>query len=186
MAFKKPVPIQGSRGTPASRRMQRQLANHILTLTKKSTLIEAAELTDLKTSDIKNQRAGNMPSLPIFLKVVKKMRWTPESLLAKGELKKLHGRVRTQGAEMQKIRQRIQKICQVNDAQALAKATRIPISNIYQTRTHNAKVGLHTFLSIVSAGFSANALLLGTPKISYQLPETKASPRSKAKKKAGK
>ena len=95
MAFKKPVPIQGSRGTPASRRMQRQLASHILGLTKNSSLSESAEITNLKTSDIKNLRAGNMPSLAIFLCLVKKMRCTPESMLAKGELKKLHGRVRT-------------------------------------------------------------------------------------------
>ncbi|MEE8059245.1 MAG: hypothetical protein V3T17_15625 [Pseudomonadales bacterium] len=182
MASKKPIPIQGSRGTPASRRMQRQLAEHIHRLTKDISLSEGAKLTSLKSTDIKNQRQGNMPSLTTLLRVVKKMRWTPESLLSKGKLKKLHGRTRTNDADLQKVRKRIQEICRKNDAQTLADATGIPISNIYQTRTQNAKVGLHTVLSMVHAGFSASALLLGTPKSAKLLPQAKSSPRAQAKK----
>ncbi|MCP4005285.1 MAG: hypothetical protein GY725_13925 [bacterium] len=169
MSFKKPVPRQGSRGTPASRRMQRNMAGHILGLSKDLSVSGSAELTGLTNNDIKNLRAGNMPSFSMLQRFVKKMRWTPESIFATGKLKKLPAGTRTHGADTQKIRRRIQAVCRDNDAQRLASATRIPISNIYQTRTRNAKIGLHTFLSIASAGFSPRSLLLGTPKLDTRL-----------------
>lgn len=158
---KKPVPKQGSRGTPKTRRMQRQIANHIHALTSTLTQAEAAVKVGVSYNDIRNLSAGNMPSLRMLVAMVKHLRCTPESLLAKGEPKKLTRGKRTSGAQIRSIRSRIRKICQEGDPATLAKSTGLTITSIYQLRGQYAKAGLHTFLAFTAAGHCASDLLLG-------------------------
>ncbi len=158
---KKPVPKQGSRGTPKTRRMQREIANHIHALTCTMTQAEAAKAVGISFNDIRNLSTGNMPSLRMLVAMVKHLRCNPESLLKKGKLEKLGKGKRTAGAQIRSIRARIRKICQEGDPATLAKQTGLTITSIYQLRGQYAKAGLHTFLAFTSAGHSASDLLLG-------------------------
>jgi hypothetical protein len=163
---KRPNPKQGARGTPVTRKTQRYIANHLHELTKTLTQDQAASATGLSGNDVKNMRAGHMPSLRSFVNVVKVMRVTPESLMRDGSLAPLSQGARTAGAKLELILDRISKICKENDAAKLAKQTGIPKACIYQLRTHNARVGLHVFLAFVSAGYPASELLFGSkPKV---------------------
>lgn len=158
---KKPVPKQGTRGTPKTRKMQRQIADHIHGLTQTLTQAEAAEEVGVSYNDIRNLSAGSMPSLRMMVAMVKHLRCTPESLLVKGKLEKLSRGKRTTGAQIRSIRSRIRKICQEGDPAGLAKSTGLPITSIYQLRGQYAKAGLHTFLAFTAAGHSPSQLLLG-------------------------
>lgn len=158
---KRPEPKQGKRGTEKTRRMQRYLAQHIFDMTKSLTQGEAAALTGLSCNDIKNLRVGNMPSLRMLIDLVRTLRIEPESMLSRGATELLRPRTRTTGAQSRFVRSRIRAICKSGDAKELAKKTGLPITSIYQMRTQNAQVGIHSYLAFVSAGFSASELLLG-------------------------
>ena len=160
-ARQKPAPKQGTRGTPKTRRMQRYIADHIYDMTKDLTQAEAAEATGLAGTDIKNMRCGHMPSLRTLIDVIKKLRVTPDSLIAKGKLEPLAKGVRMNGAQLQLVCGRVQKICKEEDAASLAKKTGLPKTSIYQLRTQNARVGIHIYLAFVSAGYSPSTLLFG-------------------------
>lgn len=161
MAKRRPTPKQGSRGTRQTRRMQLHLARHILRLTKSRSIAEGAELVGLTTNDIKNLRAGNMPSLRSLLCLVRTQRVTPSSLLSTGELQPLPRRASLRGATERNIKARIQRISRESDPATLAEASGLSIASIYQYRSLNDKIGLHAFLAFVSAGFDADELLLG-------------------------
>ena len=164
MPRRKPTPKQGVRGTAATRKMQRHLAEHILQLTDDCTVVGGAELTGLTTNDIKNLRVGNMPSLRMLVSLVRTMRYTPESLITKGKLKKLPPRVKLNGAQEQRVKTRIHQLSRKSSPAELAEQTGLSIASIYQFRTRAAAVGLHSYLAFVDAGFTASELLLGTKK----------------------
>jgi len=161
MPRRKPSPKQGTRGTAKTRRMQRNLADHILAMTDEYTVASGAEATGLTPNDIKNLRVGNMPSLRILVALVKALRYSAASLIEKGAPVPLPKGTSVRGAQERLIKARIMKIAQDESPADLAKRTGLSIASIYQFRSKTANIGLHSYLAFVAAGFSADELLLG-------------------------
>lgn len=157
----RPTPMQGSRGTPRTRQMQRNFFTHLLDLTESLTASQGAELLGLKEDDLRNLRRGNMPSLTHLVEVVRTTRYTPESLLGKGPLKKLAPRVSVQGAQTRLIRARVAAIAKEQAPAELAERAGIPISTIYRFRCKGTWIGFHVFSAFVAAGYRPGELLLG-------------------------
>jgi hypothetical protein len=150
------------RGSVASRRTIRQIARRILRDTEGATREEAAQQTGAHVDDIKNLKAGNLPSLKLFLRVVRDGRHDPEALIQKSELRKLPAGASTSGARSRKISERVRKLAKENDPATLSDATGLSIYTIYQHRVANKRVGLHTVLAFVDAGVvSAREIFLG-------------------------
>jgi len=151
-----------TRGSQASRRQIRQIAQCILQASKGRTRGEASALTGAHVDDIKNLKAGNLPSLKLFLRVVRNGRFDPDALIKKNDLKKLPKGVSTRGARAKLISARIRKLSKEQDPAKLAKATGLSIYTIYQHRVANKRVGLHTILAFIDARVvSAREIFLG-------------------------
>jgi hypothetical protein len=152
-----------TRGSQTSRRQIRQIAQRILKEAKGCTREEASARTGAHVDDIKNLKAGNLPSLKLFLRVVRDGRFDPEALIKKNDLKKLPSRASTKNARAKLISARIRKISKEQDPARLAKATGLSIYTIYQHRVANKRVGLHTILAFIDAGVvSAREIFLGS------------------------
>lgn len=162
MSKHRPTPKQGVRGTESTRRRQLNLANTILDLTEGHSIAESSAITGLTTNDIKNLRAGNMPSLRSLLCLVRALRKTPRSLISGGKLMPLSKEVTLRGATEAKVRSRIQAHSRENDPADLAERSGLSIASIYQYRSLNDKMGLHAYLAFVDAGYDADELLLGS------------------------
>jgi len=151
-----------TRGSQVSRRQIRQIAQRILKEAKGRTREEASARTGAHVDDIKNLKAGNLPSLKLFLRVVRNGRFDPDALIKKNDLKKLPKSVTTRGARAKLISARIRKLSKEQDPAKLAKATGLSIYTIYQHRVANKRVGLHTILAFIDAGVvSAREVFLG-------------------------
>ncbi|MCP5040376.1 MAG: hypothetical protein GY944_05050 [bacterium] len=151
-----------TRGSQVSRRQIRQIAQRILKEAKGRTREEASARTGAHVDDIKNLKAGNLPSLKLFLRVVRDGRYDPEVLIKKNELKKLPASVSTRSARAKLISERIRKVAKDGDPATLAQDTGLSIYTIYQHRVANKRVGLHTILAFVDAGaVSAREVFLG-------------------------
>jgi len=142
--------------------MQLHLANTILDLTEGHSIAESAAITGLTTNDIKNLRAGNMPSLRSLLCLVRTLRKTPRSLISGGRLQPLPKEASLRSATEAKVRSRIQAHSRENDPADLAERSGLSIASIYQYRSLNDKMGLHAYLAFVDAGYDADELLLGS------------------------
>jgi hypothetical protein len=141
--------------------MQLNLAHAILDLTEGHSIAESAAISGLTTNDIKNLRAGNMPSLRSLLCLVRTLRKTPRSLISGGRLQPLPKETSLRGATEAKVRARIQSLSRENDPADLAERSGLSIASIYQYRSLNDKMGLHAYLAFVDAGYDADELLLG-------------------------
>ena len=151
-----------TRGSVASRRIIRQVAKRILQESNGRTREEAAKITGAHVDDIKNLKAGNLPSLKLFLRVVREGRYDPEALIKKNDLRQLPASVATKNARSRQISERIRKLAKENDPASLSEATGLSIYTIYQHRVANKRVGLHTVLAFVDAGVvSAREVFLG-------------------------
>ena len=151
-----------TRGSLASRRIIRQVAKRILKEAEGRTREEAAVLTGAHVDDIKNLKAGNLPSLKLFLRVVREGRFDPDALIKKNALRKLPSGVSTRNAHSKQISQRIRKLAKEMDPAKLSKSTGLSIYTIYQHRVAEKRVGLHTILSFVDSGVvSAREIFLG-------------------------
>ncbi len=151
-----------TRGSQVSRRQIRQIAQRILKEAKGRTREEASALTGAHVDDIKNLKAGNLPSLKLFLRVIRDGRFDPDALIKKNDLRKLPKGVTTKGARAKLISARIRKLSKEQDPAKLAKATGLSIYTIYQHRVANKRVGLHTILAFIDAGVvSARKIFLG-------------------------
>ncbi len=129
---------------------------------KGRTREEAAERTGAHVDDIKNLKAGNLPSLKLFLRVVREGRFDPEVLIKKNDLKKLPSSVSTRGARATAISDRVRKLAKEGDPATLADQTGLSIYTIYQHRVANKRVGLHTILAFIDAGVvSPREIFLG-------------------------
>ncbi len=107
-------------------------------------------------------KAGNLPSLKLFLRVVRNGRFDPDVLIKKSDLKKLPSGVSTRNARAKLISARIREIAKREDPAKLAKTTGLSIYTIYQHRVASKRVGLHTILAFVDAGVvSAREVFLG-------------------------
>ncbi len=151
-----------TRGSQASRRIIRQIAKRILKEAEGRTREEAAALTGAHVDDIKNLKAGNLPSLKLFLRVVREGRFDPDALVKKNALKKLPTSTSTRNAHSKQISERIRRLAKEKDPAKLSKATGLSIYTIYQHRVANKRVGLHTILAFVDAGVvTAREVFLG-------------------------
>jgi len=157
-----PGGVSKTRGSQVSRRQIRQIAQRILREAKGRTREEASARTGAHVDDIKNLKAGNLPSLKLFLRVVRNGRFDPDALIKKNDLKKLPKGVSTRGARAKLISARIRKLSKEQDPAKLAKATGLSIYTIYQHRVANKRVGLHTILAFIDARVvSAREIFLG-------------------------
>jgi hypothetical protein len=149
------------RGSAMTRRTVRQIARRILAETSDCTVEEGAQRLGLAHHDIKNLRAGNLPSLQLILRLIEKGRYNPEALIFEDELRKLPPRLSTRQAQRRAINARVRKLAIEGDAPMLAKATGLSIYNIYQLRVGNRPPGIHTVLGFIDAGISPNQIFLG-------------------------
>ena len=151
-----------TRGSKTSRLQVRRIAQLILKEAKGRTREEASERTGAHVDDIKNLKAGNLPSLKLVLRVVRNGRCDPNVLIAKHQLKKLPAGVSTKGARAEQIAARIRKLAKESDPAELAAKTGLSIYTIYQHRVAGKRVGLHTILAFVDAGVvTASQVFLG-------------------------
>lgn len=151
-----------TRGSQASRKQIKQIANRILQESNGCTREEASARTGAHVDDIKNLKAGNLPSLKLILRVVREGRFDPHALIHKRDLKKLPAKVSTRGARSGLISARIRKLAKDHDPAVLAKKTGLSIYTIYQHRVENKRVGLHTILAFIDAGVvTAPQIFLG-------------------------
>ncbi len=151
-----------TQGSQASRRQIRQIAQRILKEAKGRTPVEASPRTGAHVNDIKNLKAGNLPSLKLFLRVVRDGHFDPEALIKKNDLKKLPSGVSTKNARAKLISARIRKLAKEQHPATLAKTTGLSIYTIYQHRVANKRAGLHTILAFIDAGVvSAREIFLG-------------------------
>jgi len=151
-----------TRGSKTSRRQVRRIAQLILKEAKGRTREEASERTGAHVDDIKNLKAGNLPSLKLVLRVVRNGRCDPNVLISKDQLKKLPAGVSTKGARSEQIAARIRKLAKESDPAELAAKTGLSIYTIYQHRVAGKRVGLHTILAFVDAGVvKASQIFLG-------------------------
>jgi len=161
-ARRKPTGGWKTRGSSASRRIIRQIAKRILQESQGRTREEAAEVTGALVSDIKNLKAGNLPSLKLFLRVVRDGGYDPDVLIREGELRKLPPRTSTRNARSKLISERVHKLAKSYDPAELSKLTGLSIYTIYQHRVADKRVGLHTLIALVISGVvSAREIFLG-------------------------
>jgi len=152
-----------TRGSQTSRRQIRQIALRILKEAKGKTREEASALTGAHVDDIKNLKAGNLPSLKLVLRVIRNGHFDPEALIKRNVLKKLPSSVSTRNARAKQISARIRKLAKERQPATLAKQTGLSIYTIYQHRVVNKRVGLHTILSFIQAdAVSAREIFLGS------------------------
>ena len=151
-----------TRGSQTSRRQIRQIAQCILQESKGKTRGEASALTGAHVDDIKNLKAGNLPSLKLLLRVIRNGHFDPEALIKNSNFNKLPSNVSTRNARSKLIAARIRKLAKEREPAKLAKQTGLSIYTIYQHRVVNKRVGLHTILSFIQAdAVSAREIFLG-------------------------
>lgn len=160
-ASKRTIRPQKRPGSPQTRKMVREIGKRILSFCKGQTPNEVAERLGLDAYDVKNLRAGNLPSLDMVLKMVNNGRYSPESIVYGKELKKLAPKVSTKNAKPKLINERVRKLAASKPAQEWGKATGLAVHSIYQLRVSGARAGLHTVLGFLNAGVSLEELFYG-------------------------
>lgn len=156
-----PGVVAKPRGSQRTHKTLERIAACILDETREMTVGEAAEHTGLERHDVKNLRAGTLPSLQLLLRFVTRGRYAPDALIVAGELRKLPARTSTQAAQVRLVGARIRKLAQEGDAATLARATGLSIYNIYQLRAGRKAPGIHAVLGFIDAGAAPNHVLLG-------------------------
>ena len=152
-----------TRGSPMTRRTIRRIARRILADTADHTVEEGAKRLGLVPHDIKNLRAGNLPSLQQLLRLVAKGRCCPEALIFDDEIRKLPSRTSTRQVQRRLISARIRKLASERDAASLARKTGLSIYSIYQLRVGNSPPGIHALLGFVNAGVPVSEIFFGQP-----------------------
>ena len=160
-AAKRTTRPQKRPGSPQTRRMVGEIGKRILSFCKGHTPNEVAERLGLDAYDVKNLRAGNLPSLDMVLKMVTNGRYSPESIIYGKNLSKLDSRVSTKNAQPKLINERVRKLAASKPAQEWGKATGLAVHSIYQLRVSGARAGLHTVLGFLNAGVSINEIFYG-------------------------
>lgn len=151
--------------------MVRDIGKRILAQCAGQSPNDVAKRLGLDSYDIKNLRAGNLPSLDMVLKLVTKGRFSPESIIYGKSFKKLSPRTSTKNAQPRLINTRIRKLASSKPAQKWGNATGLAVHSIYQLRVSGARAGLHTVLGFLNAGIPLEEIFFGQ------------KPRKKAKKK---
>ena len=107
--------IDLGRGNDTVISLYRRIARRILADTADYTVEEGAKRLGLVPHDIKNLRAGNLPSLQQLLRLIAKGRYCPEALIFNDELRKLPPRVSTRQAQRRLISARIRKLAMASN-----------------------------------------------------------------------
>jgi hypothetical protein len=148
-------------GSPDTRRMVRDIGKRILAQCAGQSPNDVADRLGLDSYDVKNLRAGNLPSLDMVLKLVTKGRFSPESIIYGKTFRKLSPRVSTKNAQPRLINARIRKLAASKPAQEWGNATGLAVHSIYQLRVSGARAGLHTVLGFLNAGITMEELFFG-------------------------
>jgi hypothetical protein len=146
-----------------TRRTIRRIARRILAETADCTVEEGAKRLGLVPHDIKNLRAGNLPSLQQVLRLVATGRYCPEALIFDDALRKLPPRFATRPAQRRLISARIRKLAGERDAASLARKTGLSVYSIYQLRVGNSPPGIHALLGFINSGVPASEIFFGRP-----------------------
>ena len=157
---------------PANRRKQaralrvaRNIRTKIINHTKGATREEATNALGLAPNDIAYLRAGNGVSLLMIVRLIKEGRYSPNSILGAGPLRKLPKGSATRGATAKLITKRVREIALKGPPLGIAKKTGLAAVTVYQFRTKPpATVSLQTLISFIEAGYDGNELLLGKTK----------------------
>jgi hypothetical protein len=160
-ATKRTTRPQKRPGSPQTRKMVEEIGKRILGFCKGHTPNEVAVKLGLDAYDVKNLRAGNLPSLDMVLKMVDAGRYSPESIIYGKALTKLDSKVSTKNAKPKLINERVRKLAASKPAQDWGKATGLAVHSIYQLRVSGARAGLHTVLGFLNAGVSIDELFYG-------------------------
>jgi hypothetical protein len=160
-ATKRTTRPQKRPGSPQTRKMVEEIGKRILGFCKGHTPNEVAAKLGLDAYDVKNLRAGNLPSLDMVLKMVDTGRYSPESIIYGKALTKLDSKVSTKNAKPNLINERVRKLAASKPAQDWGKATGLAVHSIYQLRVSGARAGLHTVLGFLNAGVSIGELFYG-------------------------
>ena len=157
----KRVREQKPAGSPTTRQMVRQIGKRILDFCADCTPVEGAKQLGLDSYDIKNLRAGNLPSLDMVIKLVRDGRFSPKSILLGKKLEKLAPKVSTASVQQRLINNRVRTMAASKPAQEWGKATGLAVHSIYQLRVAGARAGIHTVLGFMNAGVSLDELFFG-------------------------
>ncbi len=149
-------------GSNKTRIMVRDIGKRILAECAGQSPNDVAKRLGLDSYDIKNLRAGNLPSLDMVLKLVTKGRFSPESIIYGKSFKKLAPGVSTKNAQPRLINTRIRKLAASKPAQEWGNATGLAVHSIYQLRVSGARAGLHTVLGFLNAGIPLEEIFFGT------------------------
>jgi hypothetical protein len=160
-ATKRTTRPQKRPGSPQTRKMVEEIGKRILAFCKGHTPNEVAVKLGLDAYDVKNLRAGNLPSLDMVLKMVDTGRYSPESIIYGKTLTKLDSKVSTKNAKPKLINERVRKLAASKPAQDWGKATGLAVHSIYQLRVSGARAGLHTVLGFLNAGVSIDEIFYG-------------------------
>ncbi|MFT5696158.1 MAG: hypothetical protein ACI9QQ_002138, partial [Myxococcota bacterium] len=104
-----------TRGSQSSRKQIRRIAARILKEAEGHTREEAAARTGAHVDDIKNLKAGNLPSLKLVLRIVREGGFDPDALIKKNAFRKLPASVSTRNARAKLISARIRKLAKEKD-----------------------------------------------------------------------
>jgi hypothetical protein len=148
-------------GSTKTRSMVRDIGKRILAQCAGQSPNDVAKRLGLDSYDIKNLRAGNLPSLDMVLKLVTKGRFSPESIIYGRSFKKLSSGVSTKNAQPRLINTRIRKLASSRPAQEWGNATGLAVHSIYQLRVSGARAGLHTVLGFLNAGIPLEEVFFG-------------------------
>jgi hypothetical protein len=148
-------------GSPTTRQMVRQIGKRILDFCADCTPVEGAKQLGLDSYDIKNLRAGNLPSLDMVIKLVRDGHFSPKSILLGKKLEKLQPKVSTQAVQQRLINNRVRALAASKPAQEWGKATGLAVHSIYQLRVAGARAGIHTVLGFMNAGVSIDEIMFG-------------------------
>lgn len=148
-------------GSITTRQMVRKIGKRILEYVSDCTPVEGAKLLGLDSYDIKNLRAGNLPSLDMVIKLVRDGRFSPKSIMLGKKLEKLSSKVSTQSVQQRLINNRVRTLAASKPAQAWGKSTGLAVHSIYQLRVAGARAGIHTVLGFMNAGVTLEEIFFG-------------------------
>lgn len=145
--------------------VMRSLRKKILKYTEDMPRQEATRVLGLGPYDMSNLRHGNRVSLEILIRLVRKGRFTPASLLGKGPLRKLPKGTSTRGVTAKQLGKRVREIALADPPLTITKKTGLAAGTVYKFRLKTPRIlNLLTVVCLIEAGYDANALIFGEKK----------------------
>ena len=124
---------------------------------------EAADGFSLGINDVRNLRQGNSRlSVPMLLKMVRKGRYDPASILVGPELKHMSNTKGVRGAQQKLINGRIRKLSYLRSGKETAKLTGLSVTGAFGLRYNpDANVTLYTVMGFWHAGHDLDSMIFG-------------------------